>query len=71
MYIMTPETIPTAYSINHFHQSVYLYVYPLSLLSNGSVKIPLSHSERATAATNTHATVEEILDTSFYMRSVP
>jgi hypothetical protein len=29
MYIMPPEPISTAYSINPSHQSVCLYVYPL------------------------------------------
>jgi hypothetical protein len=39
VYIMAPEPILTAYFNNHFHQSVCLYVYPLSLLGNGSVNI--------------------------------
>jgi hypothetical protein len=38
IYIMTPEPISTAYFINPSHQSVCLYMYPLSLLGNGSVK---------------------------------
>jgi hypothetical protein len=42
MYIVTPESISVAYFINPSHQSVCLYVYPLSLLGNGSVKtLPL------------------------------
>jgi hypothetical protein len=45
---------------------------PLSLLGNGSVKIPLSllgngSVENVTAVTNTHTTVEELLDASFSM----
>jgi hypothetical protein len=28
MYIMAPEPISTVYFINHFHQPVYVYVYP-------------------------------------------
>jgi hypothetical protein len=38
MYITAPESISTAYFINHFHQPVCLYVYPLYLLGNDSVK---------------------------------
>jgi hypothetical protein len=37
MYIVAPEPITTAYSINPSHQSVCLYVYPLPVLGNGSV----------------------------------
>jgi hypothetical protein len=42
MYIMAPEPISTAYFINPSPQSVGLYVYLLSLLENGAIKIPLS-----------------------------
>jgi hypothetical protein len=35
---MAPEPISKGYFINPSNQSVYLYVYPLSLLGNGSVK---------------------------------
>jgi hypothetical protein len=38
MYIMAHDPILAAYFINPSHQSVCLYVYPLPLLSNGSVK---------------------------------
>jgi hypothetical protein len=38
MYIMALEPISTVYFINSSHQSVCLYVYPLSFLGNGSVK---------------------------------
>jgi hypothetical protein len=60
---MAHEPISTAYFINPFHQSVWLYVYLLSVLGNGSVK-------SVTAITNTHATIEGMLNTSFYMRLV-
>jgi hypothetical protein len=42
VYFIASETISTAYFINPPSQSVCFYVYPLSLLDNGSVKIPLS-----------------------------
>jgi hypothetical protein len=38
---------------------------PLSLLGNGSVKIPLGRN--VTAVTNTHATIDDLLDASFLM----
>jgi hypothetical protein len=42
MCIMAPEPISTSYFINPSHQSVCLYVYPLLLLGNDSVKtLPL------------------------------
>jgi hypothetical protein len=63
MHIMTPETISRAYLIDPSHQSVCLYVYP-----------PIVARQRlgrnVTQTTNTHATIEEILDESFSMRSV-
>jgi hypothetical protein len=37
-YITAPEPISMAYLINPSHQSACLYVNPLSLLGNGSVK---------------------------------
>jgi hypothetical protein len=57
---------------------------PLLLLGNGSVKIPLSLlsnnsaktlprqrlGKNSTDASNTYATIEELLDTSFSMRSM-
>jgi hypothetical protein len=49
MYIMTPELISTARFINPYRQSVCLYVYSLSLLSNGSVKtlpLQLIHTQK-------------------------
>jgi hypothetical protein len=39
VYIIAPEPISSAYSINPSHQSLRLYVYPLSLLDNDSVKM--------------------------------
>jgi hypothetical protein len=39
MYIMVPESISTEYFVNPSHQTVCLYVYPLPLLGNGSVKM--------------------------------
>jgi hypothetical protein len=63
MYIMEPEPILTAYFISPFHWPVCLYAFP-----------PIVARQRlgknSTAATNTHATIEELLDASFSMRSV-
>jgi hypothetical protein len=61
MYIMAPESITTAYFMNSSHQSVCLYMYPLFVARQRLGK-------NATAATNTHVTIEELLDVSFYMR---
>jgi hypothetical protein len=63
MYIMAPEPISTTYIINPTHRSVCLYVYPLIVARQRLRK-------NVTAVTNTHATIEELLDTSFYMRSM-
>jgi hypothetical protein len=63
MYIMTPEPIAKAYIINPSHQSLCVYVYP-SILARQRL------GKNITAATNTHATTEELLDTSFSMRSM-
>jgi hypothetical protein len=52
--IMVPEHISTAYFVNPSHHLVCLYWYP-----------PI-----VAATTNTHATMEELLDASFSMRSV-
>jgi hypothetical protein len=38
MYIMAPQSTSTVYFINPSHQSVCLYVCPLSLIGKGSVK---------------------------------
>jgi hypothetical protein len=47
-------------------------VSPQSLLGNGSVKIPLAVARKrlcrnVTVVTNTHATIEKLLDASFSM----
>jgi hypothetical protein len=41
MYIMALEPISMVYFINPSRQSVCLYVYPISLVGNGLLKIPL------------------------------
>jgi hypothetical protein len=64
VYIVAPEPITTAYFINPSHQSVCLYVYPLNVVARQRL------GKNVTAATNTHATIEELLDASFSMRSV-
>jgi hypothetical protein len=76
VYIMAPEPILTAYFINPSHQSVFLHVYPLLLLGKGSINC-ITHSvarqrlsKNVTAAKNTHATIEELLEASFSMPSV-
>jgi hypothetical protein len=62
-YMMAPEPISTEYLKTPFHQSVCLYVHP-----------PIVYRQRlgkgVPAATNTHATVVELLGTSLSMRSV-
>jgi hypothetical protein len=63
MYIMAPNPIEMAYFINPSHQSECPYVYPPIVARQRLGK-------RVTAATNTHATVKELLDASFYMRFV-
>jgi hypothetical protein len=63
MYIMAPEPISVVYFINPSHQSVCLYVYA-SIVARSRL------GENVTAAMNTYATVEEMLDASFPMRSL-
>jgi hypothetical protein len=63
MYIMAPEPISTAFLINPSHRFVSLYVYPTIVAKQRLRKT-------VAAATNTHATTEELLDASFSMRSV-
>jgi hypothetical protein len=63
MYILAPEPILMAYFINFFHHSVCLYVYP-------PIVDKQSLGKNITAVTITHATTEELLDASFYIRSV-
>jgi hypothetical protein len=60
MHIMAPEPIWTAYFINASHQFVCLYVYVARQRLGKNV----------TAATKLHATIEELLDASFSMRSL-
>jgi hypothetical protein len=63
VYMMAPEPITTAYFIDHSHQSVCLYVYR-----------PIVARQRLDkhvfAATNTLATIEELLDASSSIRCV-
>jgi hypothetical protein len=63
MYIIAPELISTAYFINLSHQSVCLYTYPHIVARQRLGK-------NVIAATNTHATIEELLEASFSVRSV-
>jgi hypothetical protein len=64
MYIMAPEPISMAYFTNPSHQSVCLYVYPPIIARQRLGK-------NVTAATNSHATIKELLDASYSVRSVP
>jgi hypothetical protein len=63
MYIMAPGPISTVCLISPSHHSVCLYVYP-------AIATRQRLSENVTAATNTHATIEELLNASFFMRSL-
>jgi hypothetical protein len=63
MYVITPEPISTAYFINPSHESGCLYVYPHTVTKQRLGK-------NVTAATSTHATIEELLGASFSMQSV-
>jgi hypothetical protein len=54
-YIMTPEAISTAYFINSSHQSLCLYMKPLIVARQRL-------SKNVAAATNTHATIQELLE---------
>jgi hypothetical protein len=66
MYIMTPEPISTAYLIDPFHQSAYLYVYPFTVSRQRLGK-------NVTTAANTYASTEGLLgrDVSYAVRIVP
>jgi hypothetical protein len=55
MYIMAPEPVSTAFVVNTSYQSVCLYVYPVTVARQRLGK-------NVTAATNTYATIEELLD---------
>jgi hypothetical protein len=63
MYIMAHEPISAADFMNSFHPSVCLYLGPLNFVTQRLSKI-------VTAATNTHPTIEELLDESSLIRSV-
>jgi hypothetical protein len=58
MHIMAHEPISAVYFINPYHQYVCLYVYPPIVAGQQLGK-------HVTAATNTHATIEELIDASF------
>jgi hypothetical protein len=62
-YIIAPEPISTAYFINPSHQSVCLCMYSL-IVARQRI------GNNVAVATNTHATIEELLGTSFCMRYV-
>jgi hypothetical protein len=64
-----------AYFINPSHQSVCLYAYPLIVArqrpgNNPPIVARQRLGKNVTVATNTHATLEELLGASFSMRSV-
>jgi hypothetical protein len=63
MHIMAPKPISTADFINPSYQSACLYVYPLIVALQG-------FRRNVTAATNTQATIEDLLEASFSMRSL-
>jgi hypothetical protein len=63
MYITAPESIKKAYFINTSHQFVCLYVHPAIVARQRLGK-------NVTATTNTQATIDELLDASFSVRSV-
>jgi hypothetical protein len=60
---MAPEPISTACFINPSHQSVCLYVNP-------PIVVRQRLGKTDTAETNTHTTIQELLEASFCMRSV-
>jgi hypothetical protein len=61
-YIMAPEPIPAVYVVIPTNHSAWLYAYP-------PIVARQRLSKNAIAATNTHATIEELLNT-YSMRSV-
>jgi hypothetical protein len=63
VYIVALDPISAAYFINPSHQAVYLYVYSPVVARQWLGK-------NVIAATNTHVTIEELLDASLSMRSV-
>jgi hypothetical protein len=56
MHVMAPKPISAAYLINPSHQSAFICVY--------SAVAGQRFCKNVTAATNTHATVGELLDAS-------
>jgi hypothetical protein len=73
--VMASEPMLTAYFINPSHQSVCLYMYPRIVARQLLGKNPTNVTRQRlgknfTAATNTHGTIEELLDASFSMRPV-
>jgi hypothetical protein len=60
---MALEPVSTAYFINPSHQSVCLYVYP-------HIFVRQRLGKNVTVATNTHATIEELMNALFSMWSV-
>jgi hypothetical protein len=63
VYIMASDPISTAYFIYPSRRSVCLYVYPLNFARQRLGK-------NVTVATNTHLTIEKLLDASFSMLSL-
>jgi hypothetical protein len=63
LYIMATEPISAVYVINSSHQSVCLYV-------NSDNVARQRLDKNVTAATNTRATIEELLEALFSLRSV-
>jgi hypothetical protein len=62
IYVMATEPISTSYFINPSHSPVSICVSPIVARQRLGKDV--------TAATNTHATIEEMLDASFSTRSV-
>jgi hypothetical protein len=63
IYIVSLEPILTAHFINPSHKSMRLYVYS-PIVTRRRLR------KNVTTATNTHTTLEELLDASFSVRSV-
>jgi hypothetical protein len=63
MYIMAPESISVMHFIKPSHQFVCLYVYPPVIARQWL-------SKNVTAAMNTRAKIEELLEVSFSMWSM-
>lgn len=63
MYNMAPDPISPAYFINPFHQCACLYACASFVASQ---RLGTNISD----ATNTHATIEELLNTSLFMWSM-